>query len=210
LDADRRGTFETPTKETRGTWGKLRFLAQVRLTFLVCEGHDGLYVIDQHAAAERVAYAKLLAEYKARTMASQALLFPVMVELLPKEIELVESQLETFRALGLDVRVRARDHVSVHSTPRLLQRATPERLVRDLLSELSRQGGREFSLAIEQSVALMACHGSLRAGEVLTAQQAQALLGSLDEVDVPTHCTHGRPVVAVMRFTELERLVGRR
>ena len=98
----------------------------------------------------------------------------------------------------------------MHSIPRLLQRASPERLVRDLLSELGRQGGRGFSSAVEQAIALMACHGSLRAGEALTAQQAQALLGSLDEVDIATHCTHGRPIVAVMRFTDLERQVGRR
>ncbi|MGC4065676.1 MAG: hypothetical protein QM784_13715 [Polyangiaceae bacterium] len=67
----------------RGTpksWGKLRFLAQVRLTFLVCEGQDGLYVIDQHAAAERVAFAKLLTQYQARAMTAQSLLFPVMVD----------------------------------------------------------------------------------------------------------------------------------
>jgi DNA mismatch repair protein MutL len=201
---------QAQTRDAPRSWGKLRFLAQVRLTYLVCEDKDGLYVIDQHSAAERVAFAKLLAQYKARSMASQALLFPVMIELLPKEIELVETQIETFGALGLDLRIRGQDRASVHSIPRLLQRASPERLVRDLLSELGRQGGRGFSSAVEQAIALMACHGSLRAGEALTAQQAQALLGSLDEVDITTHCTHGRPIVAVTRFTDLERQVGRR
>jgi DNA mismatch repair protein MutL len=83
-------------------------------------------------------------------------------------------------------------------------------LVRDLLDELSRPGNRGFSTAIEQSLALMACHGSLRAGEILTSQQAQALLSSLDEVETSTKCTHGRPVLAVTRFAELERQVGRR
>ncbi len=208
LDADR--SPEPHAKDVPHSWGRLRFLAQVRLTFLVCEGKDGLYIIDQHAAAERVAYAKLFTQYKAQSMASQALLFPAMVELLPKEVELVEANLHTFCALGLDVRVRGQDRISVHSTPRLLSRASPERLVQDLLSELSQKGGRGFSTAIEQAIALMACHGSLRAGEVLTAQQAQALLGSLEEIDITTHCAHGRPVVAVTRFTDLERQVGRR
>ncbi|HEY5960204.1 MAG TPA: hypothetical protein VIV60_26810, partial [Polyangiaceae bacterium] len=198
------------TKQVSKVFGQLRFLAQVKLTFLVCEGADGLYVIDQHAAAERVAFSKLLAQYQSRTLASQALLFPVMVDVLPKETEIIEAQLETFRDLGLDVRVRGADRVSVHSTPRLVQRASPERLVRDLLTELSRQGSRSFSSSVEQSIALMACHGALRAGEVLTAQQAQALVGSLDDVDMNPHCTHGRPVVAVTRFNDLERQVGRR
>jgi DNA mismatch repair protein MutL len=200
----------TPSRHSPKNFGQLRFLAQVRLTFLVCEGQDGLYIIDQHAAAERVAFSKLLAQYRARSLAAQALLFPVMVDVLPKEVEVVEQQLDTFKALGLDVRVRGTDRVSVHSTPRLLSRASPERLVRDLLTEMTRQGGRGFSSAIEQSIALMACHGSLRAGEALTAQQAQALLASLDEVDMSAHCTHGRPVVAVTRFHDLERQVGRR
>ncbi|MGC4065677.1 MAG: hypothetical protein QM784_13720 [Polyangiaceae bacterium] len=115
-----------------------------------------------------------------------------------------------FRALGLDVRVRGPERVSVHSVPRLLQHASPERLLRDLLGEMTKSGGRGFSSAVEQAIALMACHGSLRAGELLTAVQAQALLTSLDEVDVTHHCTHGRPVVAVMKFTDLERQVGRR
>lgn len=207
------GQQEAPISTGAGApkqWGKLKFLAQVKLTYLVCEGKDGLYVIDQHAAAERVAFAKLMSQYQSRAMAAQALLFPVMVDLLPAEIELIEREPETFRALGLDVQVRSAERVSVHSAPRLLQRASPERLVRDLLGEMTKSGGRGFSSAVEQAIALMACHGSLRAGEPLSAVQAQALLTSLDEVDLTPQCTHGRPVVAVTRFTDLERQVGRR
>jgi DNA mismatch repair protein MutL len=198
------------SKSSPKQFGKLKFLAQVRLTFLVCEGDDGLYVIDQHAAAERVAFAKLLSQYHSRAMSAQALLFPVMVDLLPREVELLDAQQEVFRALGLDVRVRGPERVSVHSIPRLLQQASPERLVRDLLGEMTKSGGRGFTSAVEQAIALMACHGSLRAGEMLTAVQAQGLLTSLDEVDIAPQCMHGRPVVAVMRFTDLERQVGRR
>jgi DNA mismatch repair protein MutL len=143
-------------------------------------------------------------------MAAQTLLFPVMVDLLPKETDLLDAQAEVFRGLGLDVRVRSSERISVHSVPRLLQNASPERLVRDLLGEMTKSGGRGFTSAVEQAIALMACHGSLRAGEMLTAVQAQALLTSLDEVDMTKQCTHGRPVVAVMRYTDLERQVGRR
>jgi len=209
-DRDVEPVASASNKNNPKNFGKLKFLAQVKLTFLVCEGSDGLYVIDQHAAAERVAFAKLLAQYQSRAMAAQALLFPVMIDLLPAEIDILEDQLETFRALGLDARVRSKERISVHSAPRLLQRASPERLVRDLLGEMTKSGGRGFSSAIEQAIALMACHGSLRAGEPLSSVQAQALLTSLDEVDQAPQCTHGRPVVAVMRFTDLERQVGRR
>jgi DNA mismatch repair protein MutL len=89
-------------------------------------------------------------------------------------------------------------------------RASAERLLRDLLSEVSRSGGRGFSNAVDLALATMACHGSVRAGDVLSASEAKALLVSLDEADFAGHCPHGRPVVTFLSWAELERKVGRR
>jgi DNA mismatch repair protein MutL len=100
--------------------------------------------------------------------------------------------------------------VSVHAVPKLLQRASPERLVRDLLSEVTRSGGRSFSNAVDLALATMACHGSIRAGDPLSATEAAALLAALDEADFAGHCPHGRPVVTYIGWAELERKVGRR
>lgn len=197
-------------REPSTNWGSLRFLAQLKLTFLVCEGKDGLYVIDQHAAAERVAFHRLMEQYHTRAVASQSLLFPAMVELTGEETALIEQRQEDFASVGMDVRVRDRERATVHTVPRLLSHASPERLLRDLLGELSRTGGRGFSAATEHALALMACHGSLRAGEAIAPAKAQALLSALDGVDFAAHCAHGRPVVAVMSYAELERKVGRR
>ena len=94
--------------------------------------------------------------------------------------------------------------------PRLLSRASPERLLRDLLSEVSRGGGRGFSDAVDLALATMACHGSIRAGDALSPNEAQALLVALDDADFAGHCPHGRPVVTFLSYTELERKVGRR
>jgi DNA mismatch repair protein MutL len=91
-----------------------------------------------------------------------------------------------------------------------LRRASPEQLVRDLLAEASRSGGRAFSDAVDLALATMACHGSIRAGDVMTADEAAALLTALDRADFAGHCPHGRPVVAVTTWSELERKVGRR
>jgi DNA mismatch repair protein MutL len=194
----------------RVQWARLRFIAQLRQTFLLCEGADGVYVIDQHAAAERVAFHRLLEQYRSRSMAAQTLLFPVTVELAEPDVELIEQRLEDIAAVGLDVRVRGRQQVSVHAIPRLLQRASPERLVCDLVGEMARSAGRGFSAAIEHALSLMACHGCLRAGETISPAEAQALLGALDTVDFAGHCAHGRPVVTVVSYHELERKVGRR
>jgi DNA mismatch repair protein MutL len=191
-------------------WASLKFIAQVKLTYLICEGDAGLYVLDQHAAAERVTFHRLRREYGARTVASQALLFPVEIDVLPEQAEFIETKGSEFAALGLELTVRGQNSISVHSVPRLLARASPERLVRDLLDETMRDGGRGFSAAVDLALATLACHGSLRAGDAVAPQEAQALLLGLDDADFAGHCPHGRPIVSFTAWSELERKVGRR
>ena len=197
-----------PRPEMR--WANLRFVAQVRHTFLVCEADDGLYVLDQHAAAERVMFDKLRKAYRASAVSSQALLFPVMVDVTGAEADLVAARADEIAAVGLDLRVRGPETLSVHAVPKLLQKASPERLVRDLLSEVMRGGGRGFSDAVDLALATMACHASIRAGDPLSASEASALLRALDEADFAGHCPHGRPVVTFTGWNELDRRVGRR
>ncbi len=191
-------------------WSSLRFVAQLRQTYLICEGRDGIYVLDQHAAAERVTFHRLRSEYRSRTVPSQAMLFPITLEVTPAEAELVTERADEIAGVGLDLRARGPETLSVHAVPRLLQRASPERLVRDLLSEVSRSGGRGFSDAVDLALATMACHGSIRAGDPLSADEATALLAALDQADFAGHCPHGRPVVTFTSWAELERRVGRR
>jgi DNA mismatch repair protein MutL len=191
-------------------WASLRFIAQLRVTYLICEGDDGIYLLDQHAAAERVTFTRLRREYQARSVPSQALLFPLVIDVTPAELELVEERQREIAEVGLDVRARGASSLSIHAVPRLLSRASPERLLRDLLNEVSRSGGRGFSDAVDLALATMACHGSIRAGDALSPKEAQALLVALDDADFAGHCPHGRPVVTFLSYSELERKVGRR
>ncbi|WP_437278747.1 DNA mismatch repair endonuclease MutL [Sorangium sp. So ce375] len=191
-------------------WRSLRFLAQVRNTFFVCEGPDGIYFLDQHAAAERVTFHRLRASYDGRDVATQKLLFPVIVQAAPAEVSLIEEAQEAIARLGLDVRPAGAAQLAVHAVPTLLRRAAPERLVRDLVDELSHSGERAFSGAVDLALATMACHGSLRAGDPVAAEEARALLAALDEVDFAGHCPHGRPIVMRVGWPELEHRVGRR
>ncbi len=192
------------------TWQHLRFVAQVRQTYLICEGAEGLYVIDQHAASERVQFSKLRRGYREGDVAAQSLLFPLPVEVTATEVGLVEEHSESIAGVGLDVRVRGPTSVSIHAVPQLLRNASPERLVRDLLTEVTKSGGRGFSDAIDLALAKMACHGAVRAGDSLNRESATALIAALDEADFAGYCPHGRPVVAFTAWTELERKVGRR
>ncbi|MEN9581541.1 MAG: hypothetical protein RJA70_4550 [Pseudomonadota bacterium] len=191
------------------SWGKLIFIAQLRTTYLLCEGETGLYVLDQHAAAERVTFDKLRKQYQVSQTASQSLLFPINVEVGAEQCELVDEHQAEMKRLGFALNVLSESTVTVRAIPRLLQTDSPERLVRNLLSELAR-GGREFSAAVDAALSTMACHGSIRAGDSLGRDEAQALLTALDKVDFSSHCPHGRPIVAFTPWTELERKVGRR
>jgi DNA mismatch repair protein MutL len=191
-------------------FGALRFVAQVRSTFLICEGSDGLYLLDQHAAAERVTFDRLKKGYDARAVAKQALLFPIVVSASVNEVAIVEEAHEAIAGTGLDVRVAGATQLAVHAVPTLLGRASPERLLRDLLGEMSLAGERAFSGAVDRAIATMACHGSLRAGDPVAPEEARALLAALDEVDFAGHCPHGRPVVMRIGWSELEHRVGRR
>jgi DNA mismatch repair protein MutL len=203
-----------PTDQTdllpRGFFGSLRVLGQVRRMLLVCEGSDALYVLDQHAADERLRFDRLRRSYLAREVATQRLLFPERVTCHEVEVALVESQGETLSSVGLECSVLGPATVAVHTVPALLPRAAPERLLRDLLGELERAAGRGFSAAIDRALATMACHGAIRAGDPLSIEHAEALLRSLDEVeDFAGHCPHGRPVVQSISLDALERRLGR-
>lgn len=191
-------------------YSTLRFLAQVRSTFLVCEGSDGIYVLDQHAAAERVQFARLREQFKERAIARQQLLVPEIVQVRSSETPLVDELRDDLLSLGVDARVIGDGRIAVHGVPSLLRRASPEQILRDLLDELAKTGERKFGDAIDLVLATMACHGSVRAGDTLHPDECAALLRDLDGIDFAGYCPHGRPIVTVLPFVELERKVGRR
>jgi DNA mismatch repair protein MutL len=194
----------------QGFFGSLRVLGQVRRMLLVCEGTDSLYVIDQHAADERIRFDRLRRAYEANEVNIQQLLFPERIPCSEVEAALIEGQQDALNRVGLECRLLGPTTIAIHGVPALLTRAAPERLLRDMLGELERAGGRAFSAAIDRALATMACHGAIRAGDVLPTAQAEALLRGLDEVgDFAGHCPHGRPVVLAVGLDELERKLGR-
>jgi DNA mismatch repair protein MutL len=195
--------------EGTGFYASLEFLAQARATFLVCGGSDGLYVLDQHAAAERVAFHRLRQAFASRSVATQRLLIPEVIELLPTDVAALEERAEQVAALGVELRSVGPSAVAVHAVPSMLARARPERIVRDLAAQIGLAANRPFDDAADMVLATMACHGSIRAGDVVSREQAVALLRSLDGIDFAGHCPHGRPVVTRIGYDELERRVGR-
>jgi DNA mismatch repair protein MutL len=191
-----------------GAFGALRYVGQVRRMYLLCEGESGLVVLDQHAAAERVTFERLRRAYAGRTVAMQPLLVPERVELSAEEVAMVEERAAELLAVGVDLSPLGPTTVAVRAVPAMLTRADPRRLARDVVDELGRQGN-DFSRAVDLVLATMACHGSVRGGDAMADDEARALLQALDAVDFAGHCPHGRPVVLTLRWSEIERKVGR-
>ncbi|MBL8680880.1 MAG: DNA mismatch repair endonuclease MutL [Myxococcales bacterium] len=192
----------------RQTFSALRFVAQVRRMFLICEGEWGLVMLDQHAAAERVVFDRLRKSYASRDVRVQPLLVHETFDVTAREMTLAEEHAEDLAKIGFELTPLGTNTLAVRAVPALLVRADPRRLARDILAELARQGS-EFSRALDLVLATMACHGSVRGGDELAAEEARALLTSLDDCDFGGHCPHGRPVLFSIKWSELERKVGR-
>ncbi len=195
--------------ETKGFYASLRYVGQVRRMFLLCEATDGLYVLDQHAAAERVTFDRLRKAYAARAIPTQRLLLSTVFSATPAEVAAAEVLDESALPLGIELGPHGPAAIAVRAVPAMLARANPEVLARDLLAEWMLEAQRPFADRVDMVFATMACHGSLRAGDTVTDGEARALLDSLDALDFGGHCPHGRPVVTRLSFSELERRVGR-
>jgi DNA mismatch repair protein MutL len=204
------GARAAPLWERPGAFGGLRFLGQARKTFLICESDLGIQIIDQHAADERVRFDQLRTSYNARSIRVQPLLFPERVECTELEADLIEQHYAELVRVGLECNRLGNHTIAIAAVPVLLARAAPTRLLRDLLSELTRSGERAFQDSIDMALATMACHAAIRAGDALSHEEAVALLQQLDRVqDFQRHCPHGRPIVCTLPFIELEHRLGR-
>jgi len=185
----------------------LSYIGQLHRTYLVCEGDGDLVLIDQHAAHERIAYGRLRAAHGRRELRRQRLLFPTPVDL-DEAAAAVAERPGVLEALGFEVERIGPARIAVHAVPEILKDADPKPLLADVLGDLAEDQHPEME-AVDHVLATMACHSVVRAGDVLGRPEALALLGQLDDVDLRSHCPHGRPVMLRMPLAEIERRFGR-
>jgi DNA mismatch repair protein MutL len=188
----------------------LNYVGQVHRTYLVCEAPDEVILIDQHAAHERVAYARLRAAHARRQIARQQLLFPIPIEVGEAAAAALETD-DLLGGLGFEVARHGTDTILLRAVPEPLKDADPKPLIRELLSDLAdgtplREGELD---RVDHILATIACHSVVRAGDVLSRTEALALLNQLDGVDLRSHCPHGRPVLLRLPLGEIERRFGR-
>ncbi|MFZ4066735.1 MAG: DNA mismatch repair endonuclease MutL [Phenylobacterium sp.] len=185
--------------------------AQVHATYIIAQTRDGLVVVDQHAAHERLVYERMKAQLEAGGVARQTLLLPEVVELDPAEAERVASRTEELQALGLVVESFGPGAILVRETPALLGETDVAGLIRDIADDLA-ETGQALSLRerLQEVCSTLACHGSVRAGRRLTAPEMNALLREMEVTPNSGQCNHGRPTWVELKLTDIERLFGRR
>jgi DNA mismatch repair protein MutL len=186
--------------------------AQVHETYIVAQTRDGVVIVDQHAAHERLVYERMKTEMAAEGgVARQALLLPEVVELDPAEADRVAAKAEELAALGLMLEPFGPGAVLVRETPALLGETDVQGLVRDIADDLA-ENGQALALKerLEDVCSTMACHGSVRAGRRLSAPEMNALLRQMEATPHSGQCNHGRPTYVELKLADIERLFGRR
>ena len=187
----------------------LRLIGQIGLTYLVAEGPDGLYLIDQHAAHERVLFEKFMRQ-RAETIPAQSLLEPVTVELPPAAARLLEEQLPIIQNLGFQVELFGQGMFLVRAIPTLLGNLDPAAALRVLVEDFE---GDETPLEaeIEAKIIARVCkRAAVKAGQALSPDEQLALLRDLERCQSPRTCPHGRPTMIHLSVDLLERQFGRK
>jgi DNA mismatch repair protein MutL len=185
--------------------------AQLHETYLVAQTRDGIVIVDQHAAHERLVYERMKAQAAAGGIRRQALLVPEVVELDPAEADRVLRAAPELECLGLIVEAFGGSAVLVRETPAALGDADVQGLVRDVADDLAENGSAlALKERLDEILGTMACRGSVRAGRRLNAAEMNALLRQMEATPHSGQCNHGRPTWVELKLADIERLFGRR
>jgi DNA mismatch repair protein MutL len=185
--------------------------AQVHENYIVAQTRDGLVIVDQHAAHERLVYEKLKSALVNGGVATQGLLIPAIVTLDSDDAELLQGSATELAELGLILEGFGEGTVAIRATPALLGETDIEGLVKDLAAELRANGtARNLKDRLDSVASRMACHGSVRSGRRLTVEEMNALLRQMEATPYSGQCNHGRPTYVALKLSDIERLFGRR
>ncbi|MAM63625.1 DNA mismatch repair endonuclease MutL [Maritimibacter sp. UBA3975] len=184
--------------------------AQVHENYIVAQTEDGMVIVDQHAAHERLVYEKLKRQMAENGVAAQALLIPEIVDLSDGDAALLLGLADELAKLGLVIEPFGGGAIAVRETPAILGQVNAEAMIRDILDELSDLGQSQTVQArIEAVLSRVACHGSIRSGRWMRPEEMNALLREMEATPHSGQCNHGRPTYVELKLADIERLFGR-
>ncbi len=220
LIASSTAPVESPAGETTfaaarpGTMSKLpplRVLGQLSQSYIVTEGPDGMYLIDQHAAHERILLERMVAALQARASLSQLLLTPVRLELAPAELGAIEDHMQQLQRIGFDLAVQDDNALLAKAVPNVLVKQINARSLHDLLAELTAPEHPGHAETWEEhALANVACKAAIKANYFLTVNEMREMIEQLERTSAPYSCCHGRPTMVHFSLPALEREFGRR
>jgi DNA mismatch repair protein MutL len=186
----------------------LRVLGQIAASYIIAEGPDGVYLIDQHAAHERVLYERILTQLREQTVDRQTLLDPLVVDLTPEEMTAFERSAAELAEIGFEIERWDGGAVAVREIPALVKGVDVAQRLRLILRELAEGGqGESWLDAVAVSTA---CHTSIRAGQTLSIPEMRELVSALESASQPRACGHGRPTMLHLSGSDLEKQFQRR
>ena len=189
---------------------RLRYIGQLDRTYLLCETAGELILVDQHAAHERVAFQRLRERYHKRDIPVQRMLFPLQVELTSEQAAVAEDAGAELSRIGFELAAGEAGRYALEAVPAGLRSGDAQPVLLELLGDLAEQGGsRALEERLDLALATIACHSVVRAGDVLSTAEVEALFRSMDGVDFKAHCPHGRPVLLRISIGEIARRFGR-
>ena len=183
---------------------------QVHENYIVAQTATGMVIVDQHAAHERLVYEKLKSQMAENGVAAQALLIPDIITLSAGERAQLLDIAEDLHRLGLGIEAFGGDAIAVRETPAILGEVDSKAMIHDILDELSDLGSSQSVQAkIEAILSRVACHGSVRSGRWMRAEEMNALLREMEATPHSGQCNHGRPTYVELKLADIERLFGR-
>jgi len=190
---------------------RLRVIGQLAQSFIVTEGEDGMYLIDQHAAHERILMERMVADLKARAPVSQLLLTPITLELVPRELEAIEDHQSQLEAIGFALEPTGDGALLVRAVPSVLVKRVSAQSVHELLAELTAPENLGHTETWEErALANVACKAAIKAHYFLTMSEMQEMLVQLGQTQAPYSCCHGRPTMMHFSLPALEHEFERR
>lgn len=185
--------------------------AQLHGNYIIAQSETGMVIVDQHAAHERLVYERLKRQMAENGIAAQALLIPEIVELSPTDCARLLACADDLARLGLGIEPFGGGAVAVRETPALLGPVNARAMVLDILDELADQGESSgLQSRLDAILSRVACHGSVRSGRRMRAEEMNALLREMEATPHSGQCNHGRPTYVALDLTDIERLFGRR
>jgi DNA mismatch repair protein MutL len=185
----------------------LRVIGQLSNTYIIAEGPEGLYLIDQHAAHERILYERVLAQWSRQEVEVQGLLEPITIELNPREEEILRANKDMLAQFGFDIEPFGDKSYLIRTIPALATRANLDEVMSAVLSDLD---SKDEVTSWEQKIAQsLACHSAIRAGQQLSNEEMLALIRQLEQANQPRTCPHGRPTMIQLTSYQLEKEFGR-